>query len=126
MSQHHFYTEHNGEKTHVLMGWDRPLQGYFLVVSKESDIDTPYWSNLECEDCHPKTLSPFMTKLVELKVPEEMLNEVKMDASQNMANKQVIHRITKEGYEQINNIDPSREKINDAYAKYASDSINKC
>lgn len=44
MSQHYFYTQHNGMKTVVLMGWDRPLQGFFLVVQKEDDKeDAPFW-----------------------------------------------------------------------------------
>lgn len=37
MSQHHFHTIHNGQETHILMGWDRPMQGFFLVIEKEDD-----------------------------------------------------------------------------------------
>jgi len=38
MSQHFFKCLHQGKPVCVLMGWDRPLSGFFLVV--EADIPT--------------------------------------------------------------------------------------
>ena len=46
MSQHHFTVIHNGEETEILMGWDKLLQGFFLVIEKLSDEDEPFWSIL--------------------------------------------------------------------------------
>lgn len=54
MSQHHFYTTHEGVGAHVYMGWDKPLQGFFLVIEKDNDEDEPFWSNLNnCIEPHP-------------------------------------------------------------------------
>lgn len=84
MSQHHFYTQYNGEKTHVLMGWDYTLQGFFLVIKKESDEDVPFWSNLNAEDKEealPKNLKSFLDilKKLDIEILVEMLEEINQD-----------------------------------------------
>ena len=35
MSQHYFSTKHHGEAITVLLGWDRPLGHYFMVVERD-------------------------------------------------------------------------------------------
>lgn len=106
MSQHHFYTQHNGEKTHVLMGWDYPLQGFFLVIEKESDLDVPFWSNLNAEDAeeaHPKNLKSFLDilKKLDIEIPVEMLEDINQDKLSNVRNKQVMHKVTAIGHERV-------------------------
>ncbi len=120
MSQHHFFTEHEGKKTHVLMGWDRPLQGYFLVIHKESDRDGLYWSNLDSEESHPKTLQPFIDVLQKFTIvlPEEMIRAIQRDAEQNIGNRQVIHQLTLNRYRCLEGVDPSKESLNASFLKY--------
>lgn len=123
MSQHHFFTEHEGQKTHVLMGWYRPLQGYFLVIDKEFDEDAPYWSNLNCAISHPKQLTPFLhvLKKKHIALPEPMMAALRLDAAENTGNKQMIHRITSKGYQCIEGVDPSHESLGVAFAQYGQE-----
>ena len=88
------------------MGWDRPLQGFFMVIEKESK-DEPLWSNLDQDESHPKTLEPFMQVLNQygISLPEEMLNSVKQDGEDNIGNKSVIHCLNSLGYSYIETFD---------------------
>ena len=36
MSQHYFHTTLQGEPITVLMGWDRPISRFFLIVERQS------------------------------------------------------------------------------------------
>ncbi len=67
MSQHIFYTMREGEQTKIMMGWDRPLQGYFMVIEKETDVDVPFWSNLYQKLSNHKNLDSFLSVLEQLK-----------------------------------------------------------
>lgn len=106
MSQHLFSTQHAGKPVVVLMGWDRPLQGFFLVVEEteprdvdEDDDDGSYvYSNLMDPDLIPwmglpPTLDPFITKLQALgiAIPSRMVEEVKADAEANVGNRYVTY-----------------------------------
>lgn len=121
MSQHHFYTQHDSVITHVLMGWDRPLQGFFMVIEKEKDLDHPFWSNLsETDHPHPRTLNPFLEVLDQLSIaiPTPMIEALLEDQRSNTGNKQVIHRLTSQGYVRIDGMDPGNS-IREAYANFA-------
>ena len=86
------------------MGWDRPLQGFFMVIHKENDPeDEPFWSNLNHDPSHPQTLQPFIDVLgaLEIHLPTEMIAEIHHDACINQGNKQVIHVLTPKGYHRI-------------------------
>ena len=122
MSQHHFYTTHRTQKIHVLMGWDRPLQGYFMVIEKENDQDEPYWSNLSQKESHPQTLMPFIAVLEQLniKVPQRMIIEIMEDGANNAENKEVIHVFNDSGYMRITNQDNNVNDFNAMFLKYAS------
>lgn len=100
MSQHHFYTIHENQKTHVLMGWDRPLQGYFMVITKGKESNDPFWSNLYQEESHPKTIVPYTTLLEQLsiKLPQQMIIEILEDGENNVGNKVVVHNLDDSGY----------------------------
>ena len=95
MSQHINFTSHNNELTSVLMGWDKPLQGFFMVIDKpDLGLDEPFWSNLNDHNPnYPKTLYSFLKILFKLKitVPKQMIDEILADGEQNMGNKEVFH-----------------------------------
>lgn len=81
MSQR-WYT--NAEHT-VLVGYDRPLQGFFAVVwtrGADPDRDEPLWSNLEERLSHPPTPEPWLQVLRErfgITLPERLLAELEED-----------------------------------------------
>jgi hypothetical protein len=95
MSQHHFYLSHLEQPCHILMGWDKPLQGYFMVIEKPQDADRPFWSNLDYTPAHPKSLDRFIEILnfFGLHVPCQMLEEVRCDGEGNIGNKVVLHQL---------------------------------
>lgn len=115
MSQHLFSTTHNGECITVMMGWDRPMQGYFLIIERDLDLgdeamnlDDPDLENEDdnCQDdfdlyvyCNlydpclkggiTKDFGYYYEKLKELniEVPTELLENVYQDAGENAGNK---------------------------------------
>ncbi len=95
MSQHYFQTSFAGTDIHILMGWDRPLQGFFLVVQKGDVEEDIIYSNLEdkaLKGCRlPKSIAYFEGKLVELglRVPPKMIEEIKKDAATGVGNRLV-------------------------------------
>ena len=102
------------------MGWDRSLQGFFMVINK-ADRDEPFWLNLNYEPSHPDTLQPFFDVLKKLNIqpPAEMIEEINQDARANQGNKQVIHILKENGYDRIEGIDPYRDGLMTAFSKYA-------
>lgn len=91
MSQYHYMLVHEGKNTEVLMGWDRPLQGFFLVIDQGDD--EPLWSNLYQKESHPKTLEPFIKELHSrgIELPRAMVAEMEQDRLDNMGNKCVVY-----------------------------------
>jgi hypothetical protein len=98
MSQHFCTTTMGSKAVEVLMGWDRPLQGFFMVIH---DLEAPVeddgliYSNLDEPDSHPQVLDPFTEKLEELgiQVPAAMIEEVKDDQMWNVGNKMRRHEM---------------------------------
>lgn len=82
---------HKEKKTEVFMGWDRPLQGFFLVIDQGGD--EPLWSNLYQEESHPKTLEPFINELQSrgIELPLTMISEMEQDRVENVGNKCVVY-----------------------------------
>lgn len=99
MSQHIFKAVLNGEKIEVLAGWDRPLQGFFLVIERIGPADRPIgpylFSNLDMGEPHPKSFDYFRNVLDEfgIRVPQEMVDEIVRDGAVNKGNKRVIHEV---------------------------------
>ena len=99
MSQHLFSTQCNGKAVVVLMGWDRPLQGFFLVVEEDDDEADEYvYSNMEDPALIrwmglPPTIDPFLTKLLELgiTIPARMIEEIRADSLANVGNRHVVY-----------------------------------
>lgn len=97
MSHHSCRAVHHGHPITVLMGWDRPLQGFFMVIERD-DTEQYLYSNLDDEAlaAHgglPPTISPFIDKLAALglAVPPLMLREVAQDRINNIGNRVVYY-----------------------------------
>lgn len=96
MSRHYFKTEYRGKAVTVLMGYDKPLGGFFMVIEDDGREDDEYiCSNLYEEITHPKSLSPYRARLEQLGifVLDEMLMEIEADGAVLMGNKDVYHSI---------------------------------
>ena len=98
MSQHYYETMLRGQAAIVTMGWDRPLQGFFLIieVGAADEFEEPFYSNLNDRNLRafgglPPTLGYFKTKLVELGlvVPDRVFKEVDEDGCANVGNRHV-------------------------------------
>ncbi|PMM26314.1 hypothetical protein BCT58_08190 [Vibrio lentus] len=50
----------------MLCGWDRPLQGFFLVIEKSDELQ---YSNLFENDPHPKSFDVFLIVLARFGIP---------------------------------------------------------
>lgn len=99
MSQHYFNTSTpDGRPVTVLLGWDRPLGQYFLVVELEQDgeeVNDEYlYSNLDDPQAWRQPLEYYREKLEQLgiQVPASMLQEAYWDQEFNVGNRQVWHR----------------------------------
>jgi len=103
MSQHLFDTQYETRPVTILMGWDRPLQGYFMVIEYQDaagDDDDYVYSNLM--DADPRLLrrsglandlALFEEKLagLGLRVPALMLAQIRTDAERNTGNRVVTY-----------------------------------
>ena len=97
MSRHFFKTEYQGKPITVLMGFDRPMGGYFMVIEEDDQKDDDYiFTNLYEQITHPKTIKPYRDKLKQLGifVPVEMLMAIETDDTALMGNKDVYHSIS--------------------------------
>lgn len=97
MSQHIYRSTYGGRPVTIYMGWDRPLQGFFLVIESEG-VDGYVYSNLddpELVSCGglPATLGHFTVKLNELGlvVPQNIVQQVELDATNNVGNRRVFY-----------------------------------
>jgi hypothetical protein len=119
MSQHIFITRQDHTPVQVLMGWDRPLQGFFLVIDRlqigplahndydegdhgdcDEGEDEQIYSNLSDPDLHifnglPPTLTYFrqMLKQLRIDVPEPMLTQILLDQVNNTGNAYMDHSV---------------------------------
>lgn len=102
MSQHVYDAIVGDRKIEVFMGWDRPLQGFFMVL-EEDGADDYLFSNLYEPVTHPKTLDRFIEVLAGLGIalPDEMIAEMEQDKLDNAGNKLVQHRVEDGKYERI-------------------------
>lgn len=96
MSRHHFHTTNKGQFVLVTIGWDRPLQGYFMMVEKQGisesqDEDQFLFNNLEWIESHPIILEPFIDELkkLEIDLPNPIYQELRADSTGNIGNKMV-------------------------------------
>ena len=78
MSQHVFQSTQDGRTVEVMLGYDPPLDGFFMTVTIDGAIA---YTNLEEENAFSKDLPYFRSKLTELglQVPQEMFDEAELD-----------------------------------------------
>ena len=91
----HMFTAPNGIK--VCMGWDRPMQGFFMTLEKpsaESEDQFDYiFNNMDQADPNPKSLTGYLDELSRrgIILPDYMVSELIADAEHNVGNKIVFH-----------------------------------
>lgn len=100
MSQHRFLTKTSaGADVSVLMGWDRMLRQYFLVVERlESrdvavDDDGLLYSDINDRAAFRQDLGYFLLRLQQfgITVPGAMLQQVTLDRTMNAGNRFVTY-----------------------------------
>lgn len=79
MSQHRF----NGGKYSVLCGWDKPLQGFFLVIEENDELQ---YSNLNEYESHPKSFDAFLIVLARfgIDMSDELLHQLNQDKANDL------------------------------------------
>jgi hypothetical protein len=117
MSQHHFRTERAGSPVAVLLGFDRPLGHYYLVVQdlapqqrtsvppsvrndgmdedddEDAGDDGCLYSNLNEPDAFELSLEHYKAVLSRLgiQVPTTMFQQVELDALHRVGNRSVTY-----------------------------------
>ena len=92
MSQHFYSTQDaGGTGITIMMGYDRPLGHYFLVVERDGTED-PIYTNLRDDGPFHKSLWYYRAKLDELglAVPSAMYREIDRDQKNNIGNRRVL------------------------------------
>lgn len=96
MSQHFFSTTYQGNPVSVCLGWDRPLQGFFMFIEKEGAAEDaePEFVYLNLEDPKLKIgvhrdITYFVDVLarLEIAVPEKMILEAMKDKKNDTGNR---------------------------------------
>ena len=85
MSQHLYLSAYKGQPVSILMGWDRPMQGFFMVIELEK-ADGIVYSNLD---------DPDLDGGGGLSVPALTIQQIEIDAASNVGNRRVVY--SKEG-----------------------------
>lgn len=92
MTQHYYETTCRGRPVGVVLGWDRPLHGFFMDVEYLDvlpDEEFAYSSLHESSaKAHPRSLRPFLGVLhrLDITLPLAMLRAVQMDAEWDRGN----------------------------------------
>lgn len=98
MSRHYFETVHNGFPVTVVLGWDRPLRYFFMVIEKSPQLidgatkveDEEFlYSNLDENDPFSRGLDYYREVLhqFQIDVPESMFFEVQRDCDEHVGNR---------------------------------------
>ncbi|HCT7642195.1 TPA: hypothetical protein OT834_003001 [Morganella morganii] len=102
MSQHHFNTIHKGFPITVILGWDRPMQQFFLVIKKPAELvgdpkycfdDEVMYSNLYDANPFSHSLEYYgeVLRYFQIAVPANMFAQVLRDSLGNSGNRVVTH-----------------------------------
>ena len=99
MSQHHFATTYQGRPVNVVMGYDRPLRGFFCCVELTDTEDDDYaYCNLSDAKLFPAmglaaSVEYFRGVFAELglQVPESLFTECICDQANNVGNRFEVH-----------------------------------
>lgn len=101
MSQHILSLELNGKQVDIQMGWDRPLQEFFMNVSadledededEDDDGVTDDYFSLYDQDADSGNLDYFIKVAAKMGItfPPAMVEQVKNDAQLNIGNRHVV------------------------------------
>lgn len=84
MSQHTF----KHDQYDILCGWDRPLQGFFLVIEDVNNCDEVAYSNIYEMVSHPATFEPYLEvlKRFSIPMPDGLLVALEQDKAENKGN----------------------------------------
>ncbi len=118
MSQHLVYVSRNNQPCEILIGWDKPLQLFFLDVKvltpRKTCVEDPFnyvylYSSLE----DPNSNSPFNNpgmdaaqaleyytdrlKQLDITLPDYILNQLLEDKKNNAGNSTMIHEQSSDG-----------------------------
>jgi hypothetical protein len=104
MSQHIFYTEHQGKPITVMMGYDRPLRHVFMSIMVDTFEDTDeddegdameVYTSLQDKDaglkCFDVNYYRRVLERLRITIPESMFTEVMRDQNENVGNRMVTH-----------------------------------
>lgn len=96
MSQHFFQATLNNRPVQILIGWDRPLQGFFMTITRldaADDESEVLFDSASASLRFPRGLARFRKKLAELgiKPPAGLFEAVSADARGNAGNRIVTH-----------------------------------
>lgn len=92
MSQHTFHAKTgDGQEVSVLAGWDRPLQGFFLVIERIKRPGDYLFCNLDVPasvPAHPKTWDYFQAELDRLCIamPKGLMQALLADKQRDAGN----------------------------------------
>lgn len=103
MSRHYFDTLHKGFPITVMLGWDRPMDYFFLVIEKPAELidntmkvesDDFLYSNLHERDPFNHDLDYYHEVLrhFRIAVPESMFIEVQRDRESHTGNRVAKHQ----------------------------------
>lgn len=93
MSQHYFETTYLDRPVRVMIGWDRPVQQYLLMV-EYLDADRYVYTNLQERKPFAFDLDDYRAKLQTLgiDVPPSMFAQVQQDRSKSAGNRYVYYK----------------------------------
>lgn len=99
MSQHTYQTQYKGQEARILMGFDRPMQGFFMDINLKAKFETiPLYASSKDPELQgslgmSKSIDIFCKRLVEfdLTIPEAMLLAVQKDGEENAGNVVMDH-----------------------------------
>ncbi|MCW5663883.1 MAG: hypothetical protein KIT35_08610 [Piscinibacter sp.] len=96
MSRHHLHTVRAGSPLLVVMGYDRPLNEFFLQLwedGREADADAPAYSSLDEPAADWRDIATLIRRLEEfdILVPRSMIDAVVADGVHRAGNRIAEH-----------------------------------
>ncbi len=96
MSQHFLYADLDGQQVEIQMGWDTPMDWYYLLISPVLDnevIDDPIYSNLDEPNANSNDLSFYVgvCRKMGIDIPIEMVEGIEEDRRTRRMNHRVVY-----------------------------------
>lgn len=100
MSKHIFRTQLESQPIEIQMGWDKPMQWYYLVISpicNDGRLCDPIYSNLDEEHPEKLPLRYFWELLQKFGIiplpPDKMFDAILQDGLSNTANQRTEYSL---------------------------------